>query len=85
MNRGGRASEVVDLIDLEEEWFDDVVADQLEPRVSEMVHNVLLAPREEVVDDDHAIPSRDQAVHEVAPDEPRPTGDHDPKTLPLQP
>lgn len=50
-----------------------------------MVDQVLFPPREEIIDHDHAVPTCDQTVHEMAPYEPGPTRDHDPKTLPLQP
>ncbi|RAL43548.1 hypothetical protein DM860_012689 [Cuscuta australis] len=85
MNRRCRAGEVVDLVNLEEKGLDDVVPDELEPGVAEVVHHVLLPPGEEVVDDDHAVASGHQAVHQVAPDESRPARHHDPQTLPLQP
>ncbi|KAM0954390.1 hypothetical protein DsansV1_C01g0010531 [Dioscorea sansibarensis] len=85
MNRRSRASEVIDLIDLEKQWLDNVMADQLEVRVSEVMHNVLLPPREEVINNDDAITSRHQPIHEMATHKPRPTGNHDPKPLTLQP
>jgi hypothetical protein len=81
---GCGACEVVDLVDLEEDGLDDVVADHLEVGVAEVVHHVLLASREEVVDDDHAVAARHQAVHEVAADEPGAAGDEDSEALPLE-
>lgn len=50
-----------------------------------MVNQVLLSSGEEIIDHDYAVPARDQTVHEVAPNEPGPTRDQDPKPLPLQP
>ncbi|BAS71812.1 Os01g0315850, partial [Oryza sativa Japonica Group] len=73
------AGEVVDLVDLEQDGLDDVVADHLESRVGEVVRHVVLAPREEVVDDDHAVAALHQAVHEVAPDEPGAARDEHPQ------
>ncbi|KAB2629078.1 hypothetical protein D8674_033873 [Pyrus ussuriensis x Pyrus communis] len=32
MDRGGRASQMVDLVDLEQKWFNDIVSDELESR-----------------------------------------------------
>ncbi|RDX76085.1 hypothetical protein CR513_43964, partial [Mucuna pruriens] len=85
MDRGSRASEMVDLIDLEQERLDDVVSDELESRVPKMMHHVLLPSREEIVHHDHAVPSRNQPIHQVRPHEPRATRHHDPEPLPLNP
>lgn len=74
--RGAR--EVVDPVDLEEDWLDDIVAEQLESRVPEVVRDVLLPAREEIVDHDHAVALLQQPVHEVAADESGPAGDDDP-------
>lgn len=56
MNGRRGACEVVDPVDLEEDWFDYIVAEQLEPGVPEVVSDVLLPASEEVVDHDHAVP-----------------------------
>ncbi|CAI0467332.1 unnamed protein product [Linum tenue] len=85
MNRGGRASQVVDLIHLQQNRFDHIVPNQLEPVVPEMMHQVLLPAREEIVDHNHTVPSPNQPVDEMAPDETRPAGDQDPVPFPLQP
>ena len=69
MHGAGRAGEVVDLVDLEQYGLDDVVADHLEPGVPEVVRDVPLAPREEVVHDDDAVAALHQPVHQVAPHE----------------
>jgi len=79
MHRRSGTREVVDLIHLEENRFNDVVANELEPRVAEEVHEVLLSPGEEIVNDDDVIPARDELVDEVAPDEARAAGDDDPR------
>lgn len=78
MHRRRGAREVVDPVDLEENWLDDIVAEQLEPRVPEVVRDVLLPAREEIVDNDHAVALLQEPVHEVAADEPGPAGDDDP-------
>lgn len=85
MNRGGRASQVVDLIHLQKNRLDDVVSDELEPGVPKAVHQVLLPAGEEIVNDDHIVPSIEKLVDEVAADESRPTGDHDPRSPPSDP
>lgn len=84
MNGRGRASEMVDLIHLQQKRLNDVVSNKLKPRVSKMVHHVLFTPSKEIINDDHAIPSSNQTVHEVATDEPGPTGDHNPQTFPFK-
>lgn len=84
MDRWGWASQVVDLVNLEEEWLNDVVSYELKSRVPKMMDQIVLTTREEIINDDHAIPSLDQTVHEVWPDEARPARDHDPLPLPLQ-
>lgn len=81
---GGRAGEMVDLVDLEEERLYDVVADELEPGVPKMVHHVFFPPREEVIHNDHTVPSLDQTVHKVRADEPGTASHHDPEPLPFQ-
>lgn len=85
MNRGGRTSQVVDVINLQEDGLDDVVSNELELGVPKMVGQVILPPREEIVNDDHAVSPGNQAVHQVAAHEPGPTRDHDPQALPHQP
>lgn len=85
MDRGGRASEMVDLVDFEEKRLNDVVSDELEPGVPEMVHYVLFPAGEEIVHNDHAVPSLYQTVHKVRPDKSGPTRHHDPEPLSLQP
>ncbi|KAK3017638.1 hypothetical protein RJ639_003230 [Escallonia herrerae] len=70
MKRGGRGSEMVDLINLQQQRLDDVVSDELKPRVPKMVHHIFLLADEEVVDNDHVLTPFDQMVHQVALDEP---------------
>lgn len=84
MNGGGGAGEVVDLVDFEEEGLDDVVSDQLEPRIPEVVYEVLLPAGEEVVDDDDAVAPGHEAVDEVAADESGAAGDDDAEAFTLE-
>ena len=69
---------MVDLVDLEEDGLDDVVADELEAGVGEVVREVLLASREEVVDDDDVVPAGEELVDEVAAHEAGAASDNDP-------
>lgn len=84
MHRGSRASQMVDLVNLQEDGLNDVVPNELEIGVSEMVKQVLFPSREEIINDDNAIASLDQTVHQVAPDEPGPTGHQNPLPLTSQ-
>jgi hypothetical protein len=82
---GGRgAGEVVDLVDLEQDGLDDVVAYHLEVGVAEVVQDVVLAAGEEVVDDDDTVSALQEAVHQVAADEAGAAGDEDAEHLPLE-
>lgn len=76
---------MVDLVNLQEDGLHDVVSNELEPGVPEMVKQVLLPAGEEIINDDDAVTSLNQTVHQVAPHKPGPTGDQDPLALTLQP
>lgn len=84
INRRCGASEVVDLIDLQEDGLNDVVSNELKHGVPEMVHEVLFPTREEVIDDNDAVAAGDETVDEVASDEPGTAGDHDSQGLPFE-
>ncbi|KAK8964507.1 hypothetical protein KSP40_PGU018498 [Platanthera guangdongensis] len=43
------------------------------------MHQVFLPPGEEIVDYNHAVPPGNQPVNKVAPNKPRPSGNHDPQ------
>jgi len=76
---------VIDLIHLQQNRLNDVVSDELEPRVPEQVHQVLFSSGEEIVDDNDVVAARDELVDEVAPDEARAAGDDDPLPSPADP
>jgi hypothetical protein len=87
VDRRGRAGEVVDLVDLDIERERHVVAHQLEARVIQAAHDVLLAAGEVVVDAQYVIASRQKALAEVRAQEACATGDqyplaHDPPETP---
>lgn len=63
MDRGGRASEMVDLVYFQEERLNDVVSDKFEIRIPKMVHHVFFPSCEEIVDHDHAVSSANQPIH----------------------
>lgn len=70
-----RASEVVDLIDLEFEWLGDVVADELKIRVIEQVHDIAFAAREEVVEADDFVTFVEKSLAKMRTKESGATGD----------
>lgn len=84
MDRGSRASQVIDLVNLQEDGLNDVVPNELEIGVSKMVKQVILPSGEEIVDHNHAIASLNQTIHQVASDETGPTGHHNPLPLTFQ-
>lgn len=85
MNRRGRASQVVDLIDFEKYRLDHIVSNELEPGVPKMVDQVLFPPGEEIVNHNHIITSLDKLIDKVTTNKPGPTGDHDPRSPPRDP
>ena len=72
-----RARQVVDLVDLEQDLLDDVVADQLEVRLPQKVRDVVLGAREKVVEADDVVAALDEVGAEVGPDEAGPARDDD--------
>ncbi len=77
-NRRGRASQVVDLVDLDIERERHVVAHQLEARIVQAAREVLLAAGEVVVDAQHVVATRQKTLAQVRAQEARATGDQYP-------
>ena len=77
MDRRGRAGEVVDLVHLDIERKRHVVPQRLELRPAQQVRDVVLAPREVIVDAKHVVPLLDQPLAEMRPQEPGPAGHQD--------
>lgn len=76
---------MIDLINFQQQGLHDVVSNHLKPRVSKMMHHILLPPREKIIHNNHTIPSRHQPVHQMTPHKPRATCHHNPQPLVLQP
>ncbi|CAN1135367.1 hypothetical protein LINPERHAP2_LOCUS8797 [Linum perenne] len=76
MNRRRRASQVIDLIYLQQYRLHNVVTNQLKPRVREQMNQIVLPPSEEIINHNYLITARNQLIHEMAPDESSSTGDH---------
>ncbi|KAK4392211.1 hypothetical protein Sango_1998900 [Sesamum angolense] len=83
MHGGGRASQMVDLIDLQQNRLDNIMSNQLEPGIPKQMHHILLPPGEKVINDDDIIPSGDQLIDQMTTDEAGTTGNNDP--LPFTP
>jgi hypothetical protein len=65
---------VVHLIALEQDRLDDVVADDLEVGLADVVLDVLLRAREEIVEAHDVIAARHEVIDEVRAHEARPAG-----------
>ena len=78
MPRRRRAGEVVDLVDLQPQRLDDVVAKEIEVRLREKVGDVRLLAREEVVDADHVVTFADEPLAEMATEEAGAASDENP-------
>ena len=78
MDGRGRTGEVVDLVDLQVDGVDDVVADELEAPMPQEVAYVVLAAREEVVEAQDVVTFRDQAVAQMGAEKTGPPRDEDP-------
>ena len=85
MHRRGRASEMVDVVDLQHERLHDVMADELELRVTKVVHHILLPSREQIVHHNHSVAAQDELVDQMAPYESRPARHNNPQRPPPQP
>ena len=75
MDRRRGASEIKDLIHLDEEGMGDVVSQQLEVLVVEEVLDVATGASKKVVDAKHLVAAFEQAVGEMRPEEARSPGD----------
>uniref|UniRef100_A0A2P2M447 Uncharacterized protein n=1 Tax=Rhizophora mucronata TaxID=61149 RepID=A0A2P2M447_RHIMU len=78
MDRRCGASQVVDLINFQQNRLDDIVSNELKSRIPKQMHQVFFPSGEKVINHDNLIPARDQLIHEMAADKPGPTGNHNP-------
>lgn len=77
MDWRGRASEVEDLINLEEDWLDDVMSDEFKVGAADEVSDIFLAASEEVVKADDMVATVDEEFTEVGADKAGTTSDED--------
>jgi hypothetical protein len=77
VDRGCRAGQVVDLVDLDIERKGHVVAHQLEVRAFQQMGDVVLGPGEEVVETNHVVAFGEQTLAEVAAEEAGAAGNED--------
>lgn len=73
---------MVNLINLEEYRLNHIVTNELKPRIREQMNQILLPPREEVINHDHFISPPYKLIHEMTPDESSSTCHHDPQPPP---
>jgi len=65
MRRTGRASEMIDLVDLQIQRSHDVMMHQLEVLVTDPVLHIPLSAGEEIVDDYYLVSGEHQTIHQV--------------------
>src|ERR1035437_243229 len=70
MDRRRRASEIVDLIDLEQDGLGNVVTDHLEPIVTGKMGDIHLAAGKEVIEAEHFVPFVEKPFAKMRADEP---------------
>ena len=78
VDRRGRAGEIVDLVDLDIERERHVVPHQLEMRIAEAGDDVVLVAGEVVVDAQHVVARRQQALAEMRAEEAGAAGHQNP-------
>jgi hypothetical protein len=75
---------MVDLVNFKQDGLNHIMPDQLKSRITEMVHQILLPPREEVINDNYAVSSGEQLIDQMTSHESSATCHHDPKARFLQ-
>src|SRR4051794_27644364 len=75
MDGRSRAGEVVDLVDLDKEGMRHVVPHRLEQRCRQKIRDVVLAAGEVVVDAEHVMALRDQALTQMRAEKAGAAGD----------
>jgi len=78
MNRTGRASQVIDPVDFEENGIDDIVPDKLEAVVIQQVLNIPLMAGEKVVQANYFVALLNKPATEMGAQEAGPTCDQNP-------
>ncbi len=84
MDRWGWACEMIDLINLQKQRFDHIMANELKPRVAKMMHHILFPPSEEVVNNNDAVTSCNQFVYKMASHEACPSCHYHSQCCPFQ-
>ena len=78
VHRGGRAGQVVDLVHLQHDGVDHVVADEFQVRPGHELPQVVLGAREVIIQADDFVVLFQEVFHQVRTDEPRPPGYQNP-------
>lgn len=78
VTRRGGTGKVVDLVNLELETLRDIVANELEMRLTKQVLDVQFLAREQVVEAHHLVARREQSFTQVGTEKPCPARDQDP-------
>ena len=57
---------MVNLINLQQYWLNDIVADELESRILDVMHNILLSTCKEIIDNNHIVSPLQEPVNQMA-------------------
>lgn len=74
---GSRASKMIDLIHLKEDWFHNIVDDQLEVWMALPLLDIHCSPCEHIINDNDTMALHHQAINKMASDKSSPTSDQD--------
>jgi hypothetical protein len=74
MDRRCRASEIVDLIYLEQDRLGDIVPDQLKAMIVQQVRDILLAASEEIIETNNVVALREQSFTKMRANKPGTAG-----------
>ena len=77
VDRRSGAGEVIDLIDLQQDGLDHIMADQFKVRFAQQVANILLLAGEEVIEADDIMPLGNESVAQVRTQKSGPAGNED--------
>lgn len=79
---GSGAREVVDLVDFDDKFFDNIMADEFEIGVPDPLGDVFLLTGKERVGDDYLVSTLHEVVDKVRADEPGAAGNKNAGTMP---
>ncbi|KAL8125906.1 hypothetical protein AgCh_013273 [Apium graveolens] len=73
---------MIDLINLQQNWLNNIMSNQFKPMVAKMMHYIILASRKEIINNNNIIPSGNQVINQMTPNKSSTTSNHNPQPLP---